>query len=326
MSIENELHCQLNDYANNIVFPKQLDARIRSSFSSQSDQNFNTNIRRKKKIIALVFAALLLLPSAAMAYNFLLADEIYGSFDQVKKKISVVTMEQYLNFNAKLFKAKNEIGEQQYEQFKKLVKVYASAKLEYGDKNGNIDYEKLPAIKASELKQTLAALMPLFDKLNHVKSSQEILSTGEFDKYIEALMTIETVNAKTGTSGWVDLNKVPSGLREKYKDAWIFMQTVYDKQEGRKPLNINDVSYATVEKLKLNEKGVPVIASKRGGQKSHNLMKIYDKRQLEQLIEDVLLSSPDNPQYVITFYSKDKQELTSRFIAGDTVQRVIRDY
>lgn len=236
MPIENELRCELNDYANSIVFPKHLDVRIRNSYKARTDR---TRMVRNKKLIIIMIAVLLLLPSAALAYNFFYADEIYGSFDQLKKKISTITMENYLKFNAKLFKAKGEIGEEQYEQFIKLVKVYTSAKLEYGDKNGNVDYDKLSADKVAELKSTIAALMPFFDKLNHVKSSQEILTADEFNKYIEALMTIETVSAKTGISDWIDPNKLPISLKEQYKEAWKYMNQVYDKQEGRKPISID---------------------------------------------------------------------------------------
>ncbi len=324
MSIENKLRCELNEYVSGIVFPEQLDTRIRNSYKSWMENKHHTGMRGNRKIITVMIAAFLLIPSAAMAFNFFLADEFYGSFDQLKKKVAAATMENYMRLNAKLSMAKGELGEEEYEEFKKMLKVISSAKLEYGDKNGNVDYEQLPSDKVAEIKNAMVELMPVFDHLNHVKSSKEILTTNEFDKYIEALMTIETVQAKIGTSGWIDPNKLPVELRDEYKEAWHYMQNVYDKQEGRIPLNIDDISYAVVDKVKLSENGVPEIGPKSGKQESDSRMIIYNKSQVKELFETIPNPS-GRPQYHITFYSAEKKIIKSMFIDAGTAPEFISD-
>ncbi|GAX89040.1 DUF3600 domain-containing protein [Effusibacillus lacus] len=93
---------------------------------------------------------------------------------------------------------------------------------EYGDANGNINYEQLSAAKASELKQLLAEITPYFDRLNHHKSSKEVLSSEEFNAYIEAEMTLETIRAKTGLTGNkgpIQANDIPTELRAEFEQA-----------------------------------------------------------------------------------------------------------
>lgn len=58
-----------------------------------------------------------------------------------------MTLETYMRFNAKLSEAKDEMGTKEYEEFTKEMKKLTSAKLAYGDSNGNIDYDQLSPAK-----------------------------------------------------------------------------------------------------------------------------------------------------------------------------------
>ena len=58
-----------------------------------------------------------------------------------------MTLEAYMRFNAKLSQAKDEMGAKEYEEFTKELKKLTNAKLEYGDSNGNIDYDQLSPAK-----------------------------------------------------------------------------------------------------------------------------------------------------------------------------------
>ncbi len=185
----------------------------------------------KKRIIISVLAVLLLIPTTGFAYQVLLSDDLYGSFEHLKRQVASITMDKYIQFNMKLSQAKGELGEEEYENFTKLLKVVTSSKLEYGDEYGNVDYEQLSSEKATEIKQAMMVVQPYYDKLNGVRSSKEILTSQEFNQYIEALMTYETIMAKSeiDTSKGLDRTKIPEELREEFIKAQEFISYVDEK-------------------------------------------------------------------------------------------------
>ncbi|ENQ3080869.1 TPA: DUF3600 domain-containing protein [Bacillus pseudomycoides] len=67
-----------------------------------------------------------------------------------------------------------------YKEFITLLKAITDAKIEYGDTNGNIDYDRLSKEKQEEMTRTLMTMQPYFDKLNGEKSSKEVLTPGKY--------------------------------------------------------------------------------------------------------------------------------------------------
>lgn len=184
----------------------------------------------KKRIAIAVISACLMLPTGAFAYQALLADDLYGSFDNLKNHIVNATMESYLLFNAKLDQAKGDLGKQEFEQFKTLLSVFTSAKLEYGDTNGNIDYSQVPTEKLEELKLAMYEVQPYFDKLNGLPSSKEVLTTEEYDQYIQALIIYETTMAQLGISEAPEITSIPTELQEEFVKAQEYLYFVNEKQ------------------------------------------------------------------------------------------------
>ena len=76
--------------------------------------------KRKKRLIAGVLAALLI-PTTGFAYQSIMADGIYGSFENLKHA-GTMTLEAYMRFSAKLSEAKDEMGTKEYEEFTKRTK------------------------------------------------------------------------------------------------------------------------------------------------------------------------------------------------------------
>lgn len=221
MSIEDQIRAQLREYAQTMESPRELDARIRESYQLQFKLKENGKTMKKKWITAMLVIGVLLAPTSAFAYN-LLTDNIYGSFDQLKKKIVTVTKEQYMALGMKLSGAQKTLGNEEYAKFEQLLKKITAAKVEYGDANGNINYELLPADKLAEQKKVLSDIQPYFDKLNHQKSSRDTLTPDEYDRYIDAIMTYETVLVKAGvdpSKGPVASDKLPAELRANFEQA-----------------------------------------------------------------------------------------------------------
>ena len=216
-----------------IEIPAELHNRSKQGIAKAKSE-MGGKLRRfvKRRLAVTVLAACLVIPTGAFAYQTLLADDLYGSFDNLKKRAASITMQGYLLFNAKLDQAQGELGKEEFAQFKELLSVFINAKLEYGNKHGNIDYTQVPAEPLAELKTALYELQPFFDKLNDEPSSKEVLTAEEYDQYIQALMDYETVMSHLDVTSISDTTVIPEDLQEKLTKARQYLAYVNEKQIG----------------------------------------------------------------------------------------------
>ncbi|CAM4182717.1 DUF3600 domain-containing protein [Bacillus manliponensis] len=224
MNLEERVKEAMQEEGKKIVSSPHLKRKIILQVTMKSRGN-----TMKKRILTTVLAAALLVPTSAFAYKAMFADEVYGSFDNVKKHIASATLEGYMRLDGKLATAQGEMSEKEYEQFMKHLKVITDSKLKYGNDNGSIDYDQLSEKKKEELLETSLQIQPYFDQLNGEKSSKEVLTEDEYVWYIKALMTYETMLAKSGSSGSVDVNKLSVEDREEFLEAERIMEYVNGK-------------------------------------------------------------------------------------------------
>ncbi|WP_257140998.1 DUF3600 domain-containing protein [Bacillus sp. AFS015802] len=216
---------------NKIVIPPTLYERSKMGVRKAClEKGGRVNRFIKKNIVSAIIAASFILPTGAIAYQTFLADEFYGSFENVKAHLSSATMEGYLLLDAKLTQAQGDMKKEEFKRFKELLKTVTSAKLEYGDENGNIDYSEVPAKQLNELKNTLYEIQPFFDRLNGQKSSNEVLSSGEYEEYIEAIMIYEQTMAKSGMKESDEIDKLSDDQREIFLEAQHVLRKVNEKQ------------------------------------------------------------------------------------------------
>ncbi|MFS0576083.1 DUF3600 domain-containing protein [Sporosarcina sp. 179-K 3D1 HS] len=214
-----------------IEIPAELHERSKLGINkAKSEMGGKLNRFFKKRLAIAVISACLLIPTGAFAYQALLADDVYGSFDNLKKHVASVTMESYLLFDAKLNQAKGDLTKDEYEQFKDLLNVFTSAKLEYGDTNGNIDYSQVPAEQLEDIRVAMYEIQPYFDKLNGLPSSKEVLTAEEYEQYIQALLTYETTMAQLGVSSAPEIASIPSELQAEFIKAQEYLNYVNEKQ------------------------------------------------------------------------------------------------
>lgn len=225
------MHNHLKQELSQIEIPAEIHERSKLGIKkAKSERGGKLNRFVKKRLAIAVISATLMIPTGVFAYQALLADELYGSFDNLKKHAANVTMESYLLFNAKLDQAKGDLGKEEYEQFKELLNVFTSAKIEYGNHNGNIDYSQVPAEPLEGIKAAMYEVQPYFDKLNGLPSSKEVLTAEEYEQYIQALMTYETTMAQLGVSSVPDVEKMPKEMQQPFIEAQNYLQYVNDKQ------------------------------------------------------------------------------------------------
>lgn len=225
------MHNHLKQELSQIDIPDEIHERSKLGIKkAKSERGGKLNRFVKKRLAIAVISATLMIPTGVFAYQALLADELYGSFDNLKKHAANVTMESYLLFNAKLDQAKGDLGKEEYEQFKELLNVFTSAKIEYGNHNGNIDYSQVPAEPLEDIKAAMYEVQPYFDKLNGLPSSKEVLTAEEYELYIQALMNYETTMAQLGVSSVPDVETMPKEMQQPFIEAQNYLQYVNDKQ------------------------------------------------------------------------------------------------
>lgn len=218
-----------------IEIPVELHERSKLGVhKAKSEMGGKRNRFFRKRLAIAIISACLMIPTGAFAYQALLADDFYGSFDNLKKHAFNITMESYLLFNAKLTQAKGDLGKEEFKQFKVLLNVVTDAKLEYGDKNGNIDYSQVPAEQLEKMKVAMSEIQPYFDKLNGDPSSKEVLTAEEYEQYIQTLITYETIQAQLGVSSIRDITSIPAEFREEFSKARDYLYYVYEKQTENK--------------------------------------------------------------------------------------------
>lgn len=185
----------------------------------------------KKPMLIGALACAIVLPTAAWAGPSL-ADEVYGSYEVVKKKAITFTLQQYTAFGMKLAGAQGSLGKD-FSQFIKLVKQITAAKVEYGDSTGNIDYDKLTKEQYDNLYKVHYEIQPFFDRLNKLPSSKEILTKAEYTTFINALLVYQSLLVQAGidpSKGRVNADQLPVELREEFASAQKVIRDVGDRQ------------------------------------------------------------------------------------------------
>ncbi|MEG0383109.1 DUF3600 domain-containing protein [Solibacillus cecembensis] len=227
------MHNHLKEELSKIEVPVEIRERSKRGITkAKSEMGGKMNRFFKKRLAIAVISACLIVPTGVFASQALLADDLYGSFDNLKKYAASVTMKSYLLFDAKLNQAQGDLSKEEFKQFKELLNVFTSAKLEYGDSNGNIDYSQVPAEPLEKIKVAMYEIQAYFDHLNGLPSSQEVLTAEEFENYIQALMTYETIMAQVGVSSVPDIDIIPTELQEKFSEAQEYLSYVNEKQIG----------------------------------------------------------------------------------------------
>lgn len=210
-----------------IEIPSELQERSQKGVERAKLEMQKTPSFFRKRLIAASLAVALIVPTGAFAYQSLLADDLYGSFDELKVHIVSATMEKYLLLDAKLKQAKGTLDASEYDVFKTELRIFTNARITYGDANGNVDYDAIPVEKRADVKRALAELQPYFDMLNKQTSTKELLTVEEYDAYIEAIMTMESVRARRGEH----VETMPELLRSEYDEALSVFKAVEEKRQ-----------------------------------------------------------------------------------------------
>ncbi|MGG3279069.1 DUF3600 domain-containing protein [Paenibacillus solani] len=162
MSIDKELREELRQVADSMHCPPDLHGRV-----SQSHQHYVNKKRgrspMKKRVIAGIIAAVILIPSAVFASSYL-ADAIFGSVKTIEQHGG--SQEDYNEMEEMIQAAKSKLTEEEFEEFMDLFKQMVQLKLKMTDEKGIKHMDKLTKEEQQHFEQLLPMLAPFFEKIN----------------------------------------------------------------------------------------------------------------------------------------------------------------
>ncbi|NMO94254.1 DUF3600 domain-containing protein [Paenibacillus lemnae] len=220
MNIESHIRKSFQRYAPSLDVPAELDTKVAKGLRRQRSRGRRV-VRKFQRVvfIALLSACAVTATAAAASPEF--ADRIYGSFEEIKKNVATMTIQQYQKVGMKFAGAQKTLGED-YPVFEKLSKQMVAYKVEYANKHWQVDFSVLPPDTYAALKQLYGDIQPYFDRLNDLPAARDVLTPEEYEIYISAQVQRETIMSKAGVNpsdGPVQLKQLPKELRSEYKKA-----------------------------------------------------------------------------------------------------------
>lgn len=175
----------------------------------------------KKRLIAFCLAISFIIPTSTLSYTAYLADELYGSMENVISHFSSATADSYVLLQAKLLQAKGELTKEDFQTFMEQLKTIVSLKMDYGDSYGNMDITAIPDEKVEQYKEALSLAQPYFDRLNGNEPLKDHLSAQDYEKYIEALMMYEAIIVQSGINPSISYSEddIDLELRDEFIEA-----------------------------------------------------------------------------------------------------------
>ncbi|MDQ0195559.1 DUF3600 domain-containing protein [Paenibacillus wynnii] len=159
MNLDEQLRTALQDETKGWVAPPELKERVLKQVASTQGGK-----KMKKWLVAGIVAAALLIPTGAYAgYNYL-ADNIYGSHENVAQ--FGVDQQQYDRLEAKLQGAEQSFSEEEFAKIMSLLKELGNYNLKIADSKGALHPEQLSAVDQVAYTKLTAELEPYFAKLN----------------------------------------------------------------------------------------------------------------------------------------------------------------
>ncbi|MCS0653242.1 DUF3600 domain-containing protein [Cytobacillus firmus] len=110
MNLEHRLIESLQEKGKEFVPAPELKIKVMNNINTE-------NGKMRKRMVAGILTATLLIPSGVLASQSYFADDLYSSFENLKKHISSLTMEGYFLLSAKLSQAKEELEKEDYKEF-----------------------------------------------------------------------------------------------------------------------------------------------------------------------------------------------------------------
>ncbi|KGP77819.1 MULTISPECIES: DUF3600 domain-containing protein [unclassified Paenibacillus] len=186
MNLDEQLRASFQEDTKDWNIPERTKHKVMNAIRSES----RLKNHRKKWLVTMLLAAVLIIPTGAYAGYTFLVDGMYGS----QENISAVggTSEDYMRLEAKLQTAKAHLSSEEFNQFMGLMKQMGQMALKYADQQGELHPEQWSVTEQMEFNRLTAELEPFFEKLEaaSVDSPKQPLAQEQF--WEEQLAMAET--------------------------------------------------------------------------------------------------------------------------------------
>lgn len=144
----------------------------------QQQRASHYNRKRANWLVAVVIAAVLIIPSGAYAGYTYLADYIYGS----EKNITAIggTAADYQRLETKLRAAQEQLSTEEFAAFMEVLLDFGKFALTHADYRGQLHPEEWSIEEQQMYNQLAEELEPFFDKLSNAEVQQEIIDEERF--------------------------------------------------------------------------------------------------------------------------------------------------
>ncbi|WP_340399398.1 DUF3600 domain-containing protein [Paenibacillus sp. FSL H8-0079] len=136
------------------------------------------NRRPRKWLVAAIIAAVLIIPTGAYAGYTYLADDIYGSEQNIR--VLGGTADDYNRLEAKLQEAKAYFSDDEFTQYMSLLKQLGQMALAHADSQGDLHPEQWSTVDQEKYNQLVASLEPFFERLEDASEQKEMMDHEQF--------------------------------------------------------------------------------------------------------------------------------------------------
>ncbi|MCG7385248.1 DUF3600 domain-containing protein [Paenibacillus sp. ACRRY] len=207
--------------------------------------------KQKKWMIAALLTTVLIVPTGAYAGYTYLADDIYGSQENIA--IMGGTPEEYTRLEAKLQMAKAHFNQEEFVQYMDLLKQLGHLAIEHSDEQGRMYPEQWSDSDQKQYAFLASELEPLFEKLEAISSADSPKSLLDPDQFWnEQLAQAEKTFNKEQKAEFKLLYEQMKQYEDQVtdKDGVIHEQRLSAKQKNELD-RIREKLYSFLEKLGL---------------------------------------------------------------------------
>lgn len=165
MSIDKELREELRKVADSMHYPPNLHERVAESYQHYVNKRRGRS-PMKKRVIASIIAAVILIPSAVFASSYL-ADEIFGSVKTIEQHGG--SQEGYDEIEGTLQAAKSKLTEEEFVEFMGLFKQVAEFKLKVTDEKGIKHMDRLTKEEQQQFEEVGKKMFSYIEKINETE-------------------------------------------------------------------------------------------------------------------------------------------------------------
>jgi len=247
MKLDEQLRQAYRNETEEWEIPKRTKGAVLDKIRSYPYRRSN----RKKWMVAALLTAVFIIPTGAYAGYTYLADDIYGSQENIA--IMGGTPEEYTRLETKLQMAKAHFNQEEFVQYMDLLKQMGQLALEHANEQGKMNPEHWGDADKKQYTHLASELEPFYEKLESISSADSPMTLLDPDQFWkEQLAQAEKTFDKEQSAEFKSLYEQMKQYEDQVtdKDGMIHEQRLSSKQKDELD-RIREKLYSYLEMLGL---------------------------------------------------------------------------